>query len=470
MRVRILSIAALSLGIFAGQALAGTEITILVADKQSEAYKNAKSKANDKTIFAERKMHKALSRVAELIKAKKKCPMPRVRGLPWPKCDLPAADRYLTINVKVAHGDYKGKGGRGNFSVAELIAPDTTLRLLGGYDDAFAKRAPFATPSTISLGGTIFALQGKKHMLKEFYLSGFVMDIGGGNSYDNKSNSMLKGTSASVKIVTLGYLETERLVFADNVFLNSAHGAAAPLIRARNENAEVIIRNNFILNNVLAWEADSARNKIIPKLYKIEGNSFIMNWPYNPDPTTGNPGALMAGNKYSAKKLIIQDNLFAHNIGGAIHWTAISEKAGVPTTIKNNLFFNNGGLFEESDPGASAVVTKFGTFKNRDMPWNTIDLETLEDDYEWDSDGNQAFDPKVPITMVKPGFANSGSVKAENTVQNDVRGILGLNKKGGKVKIKNYAPRMGINPKSLPFPAEAKAAKYGVNPKRVEQF
>ena len=72
--------------------------------------------------------------------------------------------------------------------------------------------------------------------------------------------------------------------------------------------------------------------------------------------------------------------------------------------------------------------------------------------------------------MVKVGFANSGDVSALDTPTNDIRGMLGMNKKGGKVKISNYAPRMGLNLKTLPFPTVAKAKKYGVDPKLVEQF
>ena len=44
-----------------------------------------------------------------------------------PPCDLPDNERYLTINIKVAHGDYKGKGGQGNFQFPELIAPDFVI-------------------------------------------------------------------------------------------------------------------------------------------------------------------------------------------------------------------------------------------------------------------------------------------------------------------------------------------------------
>ena len=445
------------------------EVNILVANQDTPAAKAAAAKADGKTIFAETKLFKAIDKAVEVITAKKHCPVPKKQGLPVPACTLTPNERYLVVNIKVAGGEYTGKGGKGGFSVPEIIEPDTTLRILGGYDDAFARRAPFSNPTTIPAGGTVFALEGKNHSLKEFYLSGFVMDIGGGNQYDAKTNSLLKGTSAGVQAVTIGYLETGRLVYADNVFLNSAHKAAAPLIRAANENAEVIIRNNFIMNNVLAWEADSARAKIIPATYTFEGNTIVLNWPYNPDPTTGNPAALQLAGKYAAKKFVIKKNLFAHNPGGAIYWTAPKEKDGPETEIVENLFFNNGSLFGENTPDAAVMVTKFGGFKNREVPWNVISLGVLGD-YAWKIEKNVALDPKVPIVMVKPGFANSASVSAQNTVLNDVRGLLGMNKQGNKMKIANFAPRMGIDPKNLPFPAEEKAKPYGANPERVEQF
>jgi hypothetical protein len=448
---------------------ADTVVTILVAPGGTPAAEVAATKADGKTIFAETRLFKAIDKAVELVNAKKHCPPPKVRGLEPPPCDLSPDERYLVVNVKVAGGKYEGRGGRGGFSIPEIYEPDTILRILGGYDDTFENRAPFSRPTIVNVGGTVFALEGKDHALKEFYLSGFVMDIGGGNQYDAKTNSLLKGTSAGVQAVTIGYLTTGRLVYADNVFLNSSHKAAAPLIRAAHDKAEVIIRNNFILNNVLAWEADSARFKDIPAVYVFEGNSFIMNWPYNPDPTTANPAALQLAGKYAAKQFIVKGNLFAFNPGGAIYWTAPSEKDGPQTEITDNLFYGNGSLFGESAPGAAAVVTKFGGFKSNEIPWNPIGLDYLED-YGWTIQRNVATDPKVPIVMVKPGFANSTSVEAQNTVLNDVRGMFGMSKQGGKMQISNYAPRMGMDPANLPFPAEANARAYGVNPSRVEQF
>jgi len=448
---------------------AETVVTILVAPSGTPAAAYAESKADGRTVFAETRLFKAIDRAVEIIEAKPHCPKPRVSGMEAPPCTLPDAERYMTVNIKVAAGAYQGKGGRDAFHIPEIYEPDTRLRLLGGYDDSFQKRAPFSTPTVVSMGGTVFMMEGKDHALKEFYLSGFVMDIGGGNKYDGKTNSLLRDSSAGVQAVTIGYLTTERLVYADNVFLNSSHKAAAPLIRAATDKAEVVIRNNFILNNVLAWEADSARFKNIPAVYTFEGNSFLVNWPYNPDPTTANPAALQLAGKYAAQRFVIKGNLFAHNPGGAILWTAPSEKDGPKTEITGNLFFNNGSLFGETAPGAAAVVTKSRGFKSTDVPWNVIGLDVLED-FDWKTDGNVSLDPKVPIVMVKPGFANSATVDAANTALNDVRGLFGMNKQGGKVQISNWAPRMGLDPGNLPFPAEATARAYGVNPARVEQF
>ena len=56
---------------------------------------------------------------------------------------------------------------------------------------------------------------------------------------------------------------------------------------------------------------------------------------------------------------------------------------------------------------------------------------------------------------------------AKKTVINDLRGMFGQNKDGGRVAIKNFAPRMGLDLEHLPFPAEAKAEAYGVQRAKV---
>ncbi|MDX2013481.1 MAG: hypothetical protein SFW67_25035, partial [Myxococcaceae bacterium] len=91
----------------------------------------------------------------------------------------------------------------------------------------------------------------------------------------------------------------------------------------------------------------------------------------------------------------------------------------------------------------------------------------LQDDYSYEMKGNVVMDPKVPVALVDLQAADSSSVTAKKTVMNDVRGMFGLNKEGGTVAIANYAPRMGLDLKNLPFPAEEKAKGYGVQAAQV---
>ncbi|GIW72767.1 MAG: hypothetical protein KatS3mg102_2309 [Planctomycetota bacterium] len=294
-------------------------------------------------------------------------------------------------------------------------------------------------------------------------------DVSSSNSYDAKTNCLLKGSSTTTPIMRFGYLTYERFVIADCVFMNASHIAAGPKLRAASDEAEIVIRNNFIVNNVYAWQVSAANGKHLPKVYRLEGNSFIMNWPLNPDPGTSNPAAVEIGDKYTAQRVEIVGNLFAHNVGGAIYPTR-DEESGPPLVIRSNLFYNNAALFGLDDPAQGAIVSKFGGFLSRKVPWNVLDIETVEDDYDWEVEDNAVLDPRVPIALVKPGIADSSEVEAETTVENDVRRILGLNLQGGTVQVSNYAPRMAIDPQALPFPQAEQAKAYGVRRERVEQF
>lgn len=439
--------ALLAVGVGFAPAAEAADLTVLVAEKGSPAMAAAEQQADGKAVFAERKIHKAFDRAAEHLAGCGAC----------------------TVTIKVAAGTYDGKGKTGQWMFPEVVAPEATLRILGGYDEGFKARAPFTQPSLLlaaeQRSAPVLTFEGKKHALKELYLSGFVFDVAPGNKYDARSNSLLRGSSCTFPILAFGYLTTERLVVADNVFMNAAQRGVEPLIRAASPKTEVIVRNNFIMNNTLAWIVKSASFKNIPGRYVIQGNSFIVNWPYNPDPSTAQPAALEIGNKYTAAQVVIEDNLFAHNVGGAI-MPGYDDKAGPPITIKNNLFFGNGVLFGATDPSTGAVVGKF----NRAATHSLYSAEDLEDDFSWSVSGNVSFDPKVPVALVEPGVVDSHAVHAKKTVLNDVRGLFGLNKDGGRVEIKNFAPRLGIDLGNLPFPAEPKAKAYGVKAERVEQF
>lgn len=462
-----------------GTAAAG-DLEILVAPKGSKAYAFAKSKADGKTRRAERKLGKALFRAAEHLNDKKSC-------------------GPCTVTVKVLGGGQKVRGGA--WSVPPVRAEKARLRLLGGYNGDFSKRDPFANPTRLESApgrsAAVLSFQGKKHALEELYISGFSFDVAAGNTYDKKSNGLRKDTSASSPILSFGYLTTNRLVIADNVFANAANGAAQPLIRAKSKKAEIVLRNNLFIGNVMAWRVGSASFRNIPARYLVEHNSFILNWPYNPDPTTSNPGTLEIGNKYSSKLIEIRGNLFAFNPGGAVfpQWDAAR---GPKMKIHGNLFWGNGALFKAKSGAKGALVGKFGSGRHA-----VFDPEELEDDFNWDSANNQAFDPGLTVQTgdpkAKPAAAAAPApVKKADAPKPDAAmaelqallanegvadkkpaGALAVQASGpfqklefGKKGIATdiWAVRLWAEPGALPLPANKRAAAYGISPKLVEQF
>jgi hypothetical protein len=439
------------------------DLTILVAPKGTDAQANADKLADGTKVIAETKLYKAFDKASEHLVACKTC----------------------VVTIKVASGVHTAKAKGSTWTFPDTVAPTATLRILGGYDAKFKDRAPLTTPSILATTETrsapVLQFEGKKHAFKEILFSGFLIDVSPGNKYDQKSNMLLKGTSSTWPMLSFGYVTVEKLIIADNTFMNAAHAVGGPLIRPANESSEVIVRNNLFVNNVFCWTAKSAAGKIPVKRYLFEGNSFILNWPYNPDTTTSNPGTLEIGDKYTASLIEIRGNLWAYNIGGAI-FPGYDDKVGPKIAIKDNLFWENGALFQPDSPGEGAVIGKF----NRSATYAIYDPETVEDDFSWDSSGNIVLDPKLGIpelkikalgqkpdattattasggggdeTKLEDFFDDTSEIEIDTSVEGEDYADDG--------KIKNYAPRFPLNVETLPFPKEAKAKKYGADPTRV---
>jgi hypothetical protein len=452
----------LTIVLWAHSAIAA-DATILVGKKGTKAAEHAATLADDKTVFAATKLHAAFAKASELLVSCKTC----------------------TVTIKVAAGAHEAKGNTGTWAFPDTVAPDATLRILGGWDARFEKRTPFATPSALVVvkprSAAVIQFEGKKHALKELVFSGFVIDVSPGNNYDAKTNSLLKGTSSSHAVIAFGYLTTDKLVIADNVFMNAANGVGGPLIRAASAGAEVHVVNNLFLNNVMTWVVGGGGGKNTTKRYVIQGNTFALNFPYNPDATTSNPGTVEIGNKYSAASVELTGNLFAYNAGGAIfpQW---DDKDGPKIAIKDNLFWKNGALFEAKTPAHGAVVGKF----NRAAKHSVYDADELEEDFSWDVKGNVSFDPKLAIPVLKmkavgqkaPAKEEKKAEEEEDSAEDyfgveteqediEVDQDVEMDEYADEGSIKNYAPRMPFNLDALPFPGADKAKKYGASPARV---
>ncbi|MGB3543935.1 hypothetical protein, partial [Rubrivirga sp.] len=268
-----------------------------------------------------------------------------------------------------------------------------------------------------------------------------------------------KATSRNYPVFAFAYCEIERLVIADNVILNGASGGiqigSTP---PRGSGGEVVIQNNFILNNLLALRTRTfgARTVAYDRL-TVRHNSFILNFPYNPDPTSSNVSAVEWHNSNSFGEMVFEGNLFAFNPGGAFQsdWQQ-SDLSDL--TIRDNLFFTNGALFGEGAPEAAVVAGKFGT----NPTYRVLDLYDVEDDLDGEMSGNVTMDPQLPVAFSALQAANSGDVNAQVSVANDVRRMFGINTDGGTVAIANFAPQMMFSLRALPLPQNPEAQAYGV--------
>lgn len=379
----------------------------------------------------------------------------------------------MTVVVKVAAGDYDGDLGSGAFQFPELGNKDAEFRLEGGYSEDFSKRDPFGTPSRIVTIAERSAPLLQFHPsrpnpptaqmeLKALYFDGFLCDVGNSNNYDKKSNTLLKGRGTSTHVVIrfgntkVGYFEMRNCVF-----INSPHRAFETLLRPAHEEVKFRLYNNLFINCVIPVKLDSAltRGGTVKEI-EVDHCSFLLNWAYNPDVSTGNPCALEIGNKHEAEKITITNNLFYANFGGAI--LALS-KTTPPMVIKNNNFVGNGLLHQLAAPDAVAMVVEAGGKKQ------PIDVETIEEvDFVEEAEGNVSIPPGINLAIDAVKAVDSSTIDAKESWENSMNRLFGKNVEGGKVEVNNYAPKKEYDPKNPPFPRNPAAAKYGASPSLVK--
>lgn len=421
--------------------VAADDYVILVAPRDTPAAEYAASRADDQTVFAERRLFRAVDRAAALLEA----------------------GGAHTVSILVAAGEYPGQTGLGVWEIPSIANPEGSLRILGGFNDDFSGRQPFALLSSLVTQegrGGAFITVGRRSQLKQLVISGLHIDAAPSNTYDARSNSILKGTSRTYPMLSFNQLKVEHLVVADNIFINGVHGAFDPGIGGV-PGSVVDIQNNLFLNTIKTMKVAAVSGGEHVDIH-VRGNSFILNWPFNPDATSSNVGALELYHSGGYRTLTLEGNLFAFNPGGAMQHDWPADRMGT-IAIRDNLFHANGSLFSTSTPEEGVIVGKFGT----NPTYMSLDLVAIEDDLDYDVSGNVSMDPGIALATAPLQAVDNGRIQRENTVVNDVRRILGMNQSGGAVPIANYAPRM-VYFEGLPiFPTNPEAAGYGVQPTRL---
>lgn len=494
---KIVSILAL-LTALCGPAMAA-DLTIYVAPKDSKAYEQATQLGKGPV---ETRIHRAFQAAADALAGCGEC----------------------EVAIHLAGGEYTGKANVGTWVFPEVRALQATLKILGGWNDDFSERDPFADPTVLKSNpdrsSVVLSFAGRKHGFKKLVVSGLTFDTTPSNSYDSQTNSFKRAGSSTFGQLSFGYITTDSLIVADNVFIGAPDGGVGgPIVRPIGSNGEVRIENNFFFNNLVPWKLASGSYSNPPALYVVRGNSFVLNWPYNADVATANPGALEIGNKHTAAKILIENNLFAYNYGGAIfpQW---DDTRGPKIEIRNNLFHGNAGLFGAGDPGSGAVVGKFAGAATHSV----FSAEELEEDFDWIVSGNVSLDPDLGIGIPSStGLTSTGQRSEDRAAATESAAVpssaeddapedlaaelaqlsaslegaaadleaesvpesapeldldLGLdfddyesNGVGAAQEdLKNYAPKVVFKAGALPFPNNPAARRYGASPARIGQF
>lgn len=386
-------------------------------------------------------------------------------GGKWTKENLPKAfgwaaealaGKEASVVIKVAAGDYVGEQALPAFN-----SPKGKLEISGGWDPTFTTRDPFRTPTRFlaaSARGGPMLLFAAKDQLGGIHFDGVLWDVAESNKYDEKSNSLLKGTSSTHWVIRFNNVATDSVLIENCVFMNSPHRVTETLIMTLSDKAEIKLYNTVFYNCVIPIKLDSCRQKVIPAKITVDHCSFICNWAFNPDPDTSNPAALECAGKYAANEIVITNNLFYANFGGAI---MNIEVAKTKVTVANNNFVGNGLLHGDPDPAAAAMLV------GRKQPIPVGKVVDAEEDPTLA--GNCSVPPGLPVTLGDPKSIDANDVKENKGWENEARRLLGKPLQGGKVEIKDYAPRRTWDPANLPFPTEDGAKRYGASPDLVDK-
>ena len=413
--------------------------TILVAPSGSAAYAYAQTQDNGSTIFAQSALWRAVRDAAALVNE--------------------GGER--TVLVLVAEGDYPGQFAAGIQRVPKLENAAGTLKVFGGMNDDFSERDPFSRPSRVptAMGrdGAIFQIAGNS-VIREVVISGLVLDASPSNNYDVMSGSLQKGSSSSSPVIGWAQMEAERVVIADNVIANGAMagfqiGSTPPVAGT----GEVVIQNNVFLNNLLALRTQTfGRRAGFPYArLLVRNNTFALNFPFNPDPTSSNVSAVEWHNDNSFDELVFENNIFAFNPGGAFQSDWAPDRLPA-LTIRDNLFYFNGPLFGESGAGAVIVAGKFGT----NPQYILLDIDGVRDNLDAEVSGNTFIDPQLRLALVADQPVDRSFIKAQVDELEDPRELFGFG--SGPVEVSTFAPEMLYDERVVPVTGRPAARPYGI--------
>lgn len=335
--------------------------------------------------------------------------------------------------VHIAGGVYLGRGKSGSTSI------NVPIKVLGGYDETFAKRDPWGAHKTIMTGidsikgSTSSRLIFKCRSNGDILVDGLIIDNGPRNYYKNDKGLLIlrKANPKLGKNATpeSGGLRVDlgrgcNLTVQNTVVMNTAPTGGALQIWG-GDGSKLKIHNNLIINNtgegiyaMTKWHPRDGKGK---PTYEITNNTILFNWKHDAIASYG-------GNSLKLEPdtiIVAKNNVFGFGDYGGVD----NIKKCKNLTLKDNLFTGH----RQYD------YREFNT---------TMIIDDLEDEADLLSDDtgdNLSKKIKVPVSKKWAElYANrkeisraavDAAAKASNSDANALRGMLGLPLQAGAVKM-----------------------------------
>jgi hypothetical protein len=371
-----------------------------------------------------------------LVEGKKYYVAPNGRGRTGSK-EQPAKDiAALTMKLQngdiilIAGGTYISKAGQGS----DVIAKSVTI--IGGYSPDFSTRDPWGKYKTILTGTnkygglTTSRLRINGNAFAPVVIDGIIIDNGPRNRFKTDKHQVIlrkanatKGENPSpetpgIKVLMRG-METS-VTIKNCVIINTAPTQGAIDVQL-GKDSKAVIQNNLIVNNtgegIMAktnWHGDTPENYAT---YLIENNTILFSWKHDAIASYGGNSLMMD----TRVNITANNNIFGFGDFGGVNNIKLCE----------NLVLNNNNFFGHK---------KYDFFDTSAL--NVADMIDYAD-YLKDGEGNVSEPVELPLNSDWAALfaarkdisraAVDASSTVSNSTENQIRGILGLNKVGSTV-------------------------------------
>ena len=352
-----------------------------------------------------------------------------------PAKDLAAVIMKLKAGdvVHIAGGTYKSKSGRGSDVIPVSVS------IIGGYSPDFSTRDPWGKYKTIltgtndySTGLTTSRLRINGRAGNPVLIDGIIIDNGPRNRYKTDKHQLIlrkanaaKGENPTpetpgIKILMKGV--GAEVTVKNCIVMNTAPTQGAIDIQL-GKDGKAVIKNNLIVNNtgegIMAktnWHGNTPENYAT---YLIENNTILFSWKHDAIASYGGNSLMMD----TSVNITANNNIFGFGDFGGVNNIKKCE----------NLVLNNNNFFGHK---------KYDFYDTSGM--NVNDMIDYAD-YLKDGDGNVSKPVKLALNKnwaalfaARKDISRAeidASSKVSNSTENQVRGILGLNKMGSSVSL-----------------------------------